>query len=437
MPNTCCSDTIFFDIPDEDMININDDLSILTDVLCFMGSDGSALLEATGGNGPYTFLWLLDNLESDFRDDLAEGTYLIEITDADGCTNQDSIIIGQPEPLQVSLDQGNTIGISCSSDNSGQISVDVVGGTAPYTYMWDNSNSQTEEASNLTAGNYCVTVVDDNLCAETFCYKLTAAPPITLDFTLPEMPDCFGGTTCITVESGAVSGGVGNDYTFSINFGQQFPLDTCIEVNAGPYTVTVFDSTGCNTQEDFVLEQPDQIIADLGTDITVELGDSLVELSVFIDSPLNIDTIIWNQDVNCQSPLCDEVIVFPSNTSTYQVTVIDENGCFATDEIIVTLDDVRNVFAANIFAPGNNDINGEFRIVTGPGVERVNEFLIYDRWGNLMFESTEYEAGVGSEAWDGRFNGTLVPPGVYVYYANVSFIDGVISEYKGSITVVR
>jgi gliding motility-associated-like protein len=187
----------------------------------------------------------------------------------------------------------------------------------------------------------------------------------------------------------------------------------------------------------FVIDQPDQIMVDLGEDIIVELGDSLVELTAFIDSDFPIDTIIWDQDVTCLTSLCDEVNIFPTNNGTYGVTVIDENGCVGFDEINITIDDVRNVFTANVFIPGNNNGNDEFRIVTGSGVERVNTFLIYDRWGNLMFETTEYEPGVGSAAWDGRFNGTVVQPGVYIYYANVSFIDGFVNEYKGSITVVR
>jgi len=433
--NTCCSDTLFFDVPDEEAVQLDDILTITSDVICFGENNGTATLVGSGGLEPYNFTWLIDNSIGDFKDDLEAGIYYIEVEDANGCKREDSIIINEPGLLEITLDSLNTDEINCASEDSGQITVDVSGGTGPYMYMWDNSNSTTETASNLSEGTYCVTVVDNNVCEETFCYTLMTAPPITAVVPQPDMPDCFGGTTFICVES--ASGGVGDSFTYSVNFGNPIPIDSCLEVNAGPYTINVFDSTNCSVESMFVIEQPDQLMVDLGEDIIVELGDSLVELSLFIDNEFLIDTIIWDQDVTCLTSLCDEVNIFPTNNGTYGVTVIDENGCTGYDEINITIDDVRNVFTANIFNPGSNNGNGEFRIVTGSGVERVNSFIIYDRWGNLMFETTGYEDGVGSAAWDGRFNGTVVQPGVYIYYANVSFIDGFVNEYKGSITVVR
>jgi hypothetical protein len=74
--------------------------------------------------------------------------------------------------------------------------------------------------------------------------------------------------------------------------------------------------------------------------------------------------------------------------------------------------------------------------VTGPGVEQILSFAIYDRWGNRVFEKTNYIPDpAGTDGWDGTFGGKRLDPGVFVYFAKALFIDGKVIDYSGSVTL--
>ena len=74
--------------------------------------------------------------------------------------------------------------------------------------------------------------------------------------------------------------------------------------------------------------------------------------------------------------------------------------------------------------------------MTGPGVEKILSFAIFDRWGNRVFEKADFLPDpAGTDGWDGTFDGRRLDPGVYVYYAKALFIDGKEIEYSGSVTL--
>ena len=431
--NNCCSDPLEFEIPGIIPIEITE--SIITNVSCFELADGSITVVPTGGDEPYTYEWF-DASTGDTHEDLAPGWHLLTVTDFDGCIKEDSLLIEEPEMLLAEIDFGNTNDIACASENSGRITVDVVGGTPPYIYEWTGAISTTDEAAGLAVGEYCITVTDANNCMDDVCHTIGTALPVTAVMDIPELPLCAGGSSCISVQS--VTGGIGNNYTFSVNFGTPIAIDSCLEVNAGTYAINVFDSTGCAFMTSVEVFEPNPVLVDLGEDITIQLGDTLTQITASITSDLPIDTIVWSELVECNDDaFCNEVIISPANSTTYGVTVTDTNGCIGIDDIIVTIDDVRNVFTSNIFSPNGDGTNDVFRIITGKGVEEVLEFQIYNRWGSLIFSAEGSPDDLGSVAWDGRYNGKEVQPGVFVYIAKVRFIDDKIIDYKGSVTVVK
>ena len=78
-----------------------------------------------------------------------------------------------------------------------------------------------------------------------------------------------------------------------------------------------------------------------------------------------------------------------------------------------------------------------FFLNAGPEVERINSFMVFDRWGNLMFEKKEIAPNDPSLGWDGRFKGKILNPGTFVWTADILFIDGVSIEYSGTVSVVK
>ncbi len=128
----------------------------------------------------------------------------------------------------------------------------------------------------------------------------------------------------------------------------------------------------------------------------------------------------------------------PLATTNYNITVTDENGCFASDDITVFVDLARNVFFSNIFSPNGDNQNDFFQLATGSGVLEVLSFRLFDRWGNVVHEEMAYMPDDSLHpGWDGFFNNREAEAGVYVYFAEVLFEDNVRIAYKGDVTLVR
>jgi len=204
-------------------VTVNDPLSAsvtITDVSCNGGSDGAIdVLSVTGGTAPYTYT--LDNLATGVPiTGLTAGTYSVTVTDVIGCTDTASVTVTEPDLLIASVVATD---VSCNGANDGAVDLTVTGGTAPYTYLWDNG-ATTEDMTGLATGNYSVTVTDANGCTATATATIengdTTAPTpdqttladITMecevlasDVINPTATDNCGGSVTVT-----------NDVTFPI-----------------------------------------------------------------------------------------------------------------------------------------------------------------------------------------------------------------------------
>lgn len=438
--NSCASDTFFFNVPEPDMISLDMSSTVLTDPLCKGDCNGTADLQSSGGtsaSGTYNYIWE-DGFMGSSRSDLCAGMYNITIVDDNNCEQIESIVISEPDTLTLEIDLNGTVGLNCFGDNSGQIQVTANGGCGGYTYQWTNSVSTTEVATNLDEGRYDITVTDACGCTDVASYELIASNPITAQLIEPEIPGCFGATTCIGVES--ASGGEPGNYTYSVNFGNRIPIDSCVDVIAGVYTISVFDAVGCSEMYTLTVDQPEPLSVDLGPNIELDLGDNTAILEAEIESNSPIDSIVWTSvgTFACVSDNCQSVSIMASEFTTYQVTVYDENGCSASDQIEVTVTANRNVFLPNTFSPNNFPPNDKFMILTGEGVVEVVSFRIYDRWGNLVFEKENIPSPTSNDdGWNGLMNNRDAEQGVYVYFAEVRFVDDKVIKYSGDITLLR
>jgi len=125
----------------------------------------------------------------------------------------------------------------------------------------------------------------------------------------------------------------------------------------------------------------------------------------------------------------------------YEVIVTDANGCVTSDNVTIEVRADRNVYIPNTFRPEGFAPNNRFMLLTGTGVERLDFLTIFDRYGNPVFQVEDIPAPTSIDlGWDGR-RGTgansEVEAGVYVYLAEVTFIDNVTIQYSGSVTLIR
>lgn len=157
------------------------------------------------------------------------------------------------------------------------------------------------------------------------------------------------------------------------------------------------------------------------------------EVQIDASSPNNV-SYVWSEDyklscTNCQSPMAS-----PEKDTSYLVTAINEFGCKATDKLYIrVIEDCAGkiVYVPNTFTP-NGDGQNDVLKVFGPGVASVKLLRVFNRWGQLVFETTNPNI-----SWDGTFNGAELNPGVYMYYMDVECINGERTIKKGDVTLLR
>jgi gliding motility-associated-like protein len=120
----------------------------------------------------------------------------------------------------------------------------------------------------------------------------------------------------------------------------------------------------------------------------------------------------------------------PLNNISYVVIVSDTDGCSAKDTVNIIVDESTDLFVPTAFAPDGNQLN-QILYVRGKGIKDI-EFVIYDRWGEKVFETNDMKQG-----WDGTFKGIKLSTAVFVYYIKATYYSGEKVEKKGDVTLIR
>lgn len=432
----CVSDTVFFDVSSPPAINA----SYQTSGICAGSCTGRIDVTATGGTGgALSVSWPTVPFNGNTVFNLCAGSYPFVVTDGNGCTLSDTVLITAVDTVKLKIDSTLTIPLSCKT-SIGQLGLLASGGTpipgVGYNFIWSPNVSQSNLATNLDQGIYRITVSDQNGCTASISYSMERPNPISAKVAVPEAPNCFGGTTCIVVSD--VVGGVAGNYTMQINNGLRIPIDSCLQLFAGEYLVSIFDASGCKVDYPAVITQPEPILVELGEDREINLGEEVGIITPFIESEFAIVNYQWSGlgDLTCIGDPCTEVAGTPKSDLLIRLVVTNENGCTAFDEVNVLVKDERRVYLPNIFLPSGNEGNKLFDIRTGYGVVNVESFYIYDRWGNVVYSNFNYIPDA-STGWDGLFRGQQALPGVYVYTATVKFLDGQMKTYRGDVTLFK
>jgi gliding motility-associated-like protein len=197
-----------------------------------------------------------------------------------------------------------------------------------------------------------------------------------------------------------------------------------IEVmQGGDYNVTV--NSGCETVFDNTFVSDLEVGVILPPDITIDLGET-VKITPTIAGVGNID-YQWLDPLensldclDCLSPNAQ-----PLFDVQYTLTIETEEGCIAVDSIMIFVEKNRNIYIPNAFSPNSDGINDLFYIYS-KSLVKINTLLIFDRWGNLVFESLGGYTNDPDLGWNGKFNGERMNPAVFVWYAELEYLDGLI-----------
>ncbi len=297
-----CQDTFEYDVEETESFDVTIEES--TDVSCFGVCDGTVTFSIDGGEAPYT--GLIDGTEYTFNSsgaavitDLCAGTYTAEFTDANDCIASTFITIGGPDSLSIDLisiiqEEGQIFDLQCTGDDNGQIDATVSGGTGTLSFEWtDITNTiigTDEDINGLTAGQYCLTVIDENLCESVQCIELFEPDSLLEATSVVSIYNEIYNVSCFDATDGSiditVTGGIA-PYTFEWNGdgtidGQEDQTD----LGAGTYDVLIVDANFCQLTLTFTLTEPTPIqvesditgvscngVCDGGIDITISGGE--------------------------------------------------------------------------------------------------------------------------------------------------------------------
>ncbi len=368
------------------------------------------------------------------------GTYqLLLIDNTNGCSSefQVEVSIDTVSPI---ADAGAPFLLGCNGHND-NLNGSGSSGVGGLSFSWSTLDGTiTAGATTPTPvignpGTYQLTITQlSNGCTATDEVVVTTGFPSAIP--LVNQPLCTGELGHIEFIN--LDGGL-PPYSFSIDGGNNFSSQPIFSnLVPGDYEVVVSDANGCLQAAQVTISPAVQLELDLETITLIELGDSL-ELNVGINIPYDsIASIEWTPDEYLSCSDCLNPMTMPIQTMSFTVTVIDKNGCEDSAPITVLVKKSNDVYVPNAFSPNDDGINDKFTIFSNLDLPvKVNKFMVFSRWGESVFEAFDFMANDLNYGWDGYFKGEPMDPAVFVWYAEVEFIDGSTELLKGGVTLVK
>ncbi|MBL4578453.1 MAG: gliding motility-associated C-terminal domain-containing protein, partial [Flavobacteriales bacterium] len=328
-----------------------------TQASCFGNCNGSATATESGGVGPYNYLWG-NGQTTQTATGLCAGTTTLDITDANGCIASTSVVITEPAVLALST---SSINPSCKDTCDGSASVVATGGTSPYTYTWNDPNTQT----NITATGLCdvasvITVADSKGCIAAATEVLIDPPELIASIGTVTDVDCFGN--CNGIAQVTVIGG-GLPYTYLWSSGDT--SSQAVGLCQGNYDVTVNNINGCRSITSTPITEPPVLAVTIaGTNVSC-FGACNGLAAATATGGAGSYTYFWDDGLLQSTATAVNLCSAPGGF-TYTVVVMDINGCSATESVILTQPTMLGI-TQNIVQPTTCSSNNGSACVNGIG----------------------------------------------------------------------
>ncbi len=296
--------------------------SVITNVSCATGSNGSIIITPTGGTAPYSYLWLPGNQTSSSLIGKPAGTYTLTVTDSKGCQVTSPYIITQPLALSVVL---SGVNVSCFGGNSGVATSLVSGGTAPYTYSWSPSGGTGQNLSGASAGTYTLTVSDNKGCAQSATVIITQPTALIASITSTNETCNYmnNGTAAATVSGGTPT------YSYSWQPGNQI-TNSISNLSSGTYTLTVTDSKGCTSIAFASISEPSTLSVSFTNQVNVScFGGTNGSITALATGGTQNYNYLWTPG-NITATTLSNI-----TAGNYVVKVTDNNGCQVQNNISI------------------------------------------------------------------------------------------------------
>ncbi len=362
---------------------------------------------------------------------LSAGIYFpkLVIQDANGCSASDDLS-GQvnihPNPIATIIPANPML---CQGSD---IMLQANGGS---TYKWtpatglSNDITATTDATPAVTTTYHLSIADDLGCQNSTSTTVTVINPGKLQIG-NDTTVCEGSTVQLNASGEIIYNWINN--TDGLNNTNIFnPIAKPSATTS--YTVTGTDANKCFSDTAFVTVNVFPLpVVSAGQDTTIQPGSSFI-----LNGSGSSDIVQWNWTPSkflscgdCPAPTCTT-----NETINYTLTAKTQDGCSSSDQVVIKMEcDEARVSIPNAFTPNRDGLNDLFVI---KGISIIKHMVIYDRWGEKVFERSNFNPADPSACWDGYFNGMEAAAGGYVYFAEMQCPTGGIFIRKGTVMLIR
>ncbi|KAF5043662.1 hypothetical protein DSECCO2_499910 [anaerobic digester metagenome] len=355
------------------------------------------------------------------------------VFDANGCSVSDSAeIIDAYLPIAVSI---STVDVTCFGGSDGSVSLTVTGGAVPYSYAWNPAQANAPGANNLPAGTYTITITDAVGCDTTVSATLIELHPLP-EINISASPT--EGCQPLFVQFYETTADSGQTYFWDLDEGHHFSSEknpSLLFEHDGVFDVFIVVTSvyGC----------VDSVRV---TDMIHVYRKPVAEFRPYPSAPTLADNTVlfFNESTNLYQSEWTfgdggfSMETYPTHqyidTGLYvvQLIITTEHGCMDTTSDVLYVKDVVTMYVPNSFSPDGDGINELFKPV-GHGIdENFYTFMVFDRFGKMLFITSDYEEG-----WDGTFEGKRCSMGSYTYEIFYRDTEGIKRKLFGGIELIR
>lgn len=340
---------------------------------CSYLQNGSANASVNGGVPTYTYTWssagagvLTSGPNVTNVANLPADSYTVSVTDAGGCTSQQTFTITSPAAIAANATKADNL---CSTGCTGSATVAPTGGTGTYTVSWSPGAMTTYTVNNLCPQTYTVILTDGNNCKDTSTVTIVQPPALTVTPTETD-PLCNGASTGSATL--AISGGTpGYNITWAPNICAN--CTTVTNLGAGSYTATVLDTNGCSNAQIITVSQPSAITPNTSTVTPLCTGDCNGSITSSTTGGTGAYTYTWSASAGGTVTSTSTSSTYTNLCQgTYTLITNDANGC--ADTSTATIANPQSLsLAASATSANCGQTNGSITIsnVTGTGTVSV------------------------------------------------------------------
>lgn len=296
-------------------------LDSVKNVKCAGDASGVIYVTSAGGTTPYTYSWS-DNSANEDLTNVNGGAYSLTASDDLGCSSTLSASVSEPLAIAITVD--SIANNKCNAENNGAIYISVANGTAPFTYLWSNTTTD-EDAIDLVAGNYDVSVVDAIGCDASLDTVVTEPLALAVSLDTVINPTCNGsnnGEVQISVSGGTAA----YSYAWSNNATSQ----DLSGLDGGSYTGTITDANGCSATATVTVNEPSSVTITLDSVSNVKcFGGNSGSILVSATGGTGTLNYIWSNSSTTQD-------LSGVSSGNYTLTASDANGCTATSSASIS-----------------------------------------------------------------------------------------------------